>query len=196
MGRALPFGHCGRIGAEGRHEQRRCLQRDECGAGKGSDTANVFGGNDTQQGHDRPQRNFIFIPPRLQREIDAGAVERPVIGNQKIPLHPDDDAKAEEQRDVGAEQSAAKRECNADQSQPEYYSRHEQRAHDLAERRAKLSNVAGKDCVGAEQAERKDNKESRGDHGVGTQGPTPVVHRMRLRAVDIERDSDVVDVLP
>ena len=58
---------------------------------------------------------------------------------------------------------AAKHEPKSDQRKGDSRAREQQRTHEHAERRTELCFVAGKDCVGAEQTERKDDEQGRGD---------------------------------
>ena len=117
-------------------------------------------------GTSSPQRDFIRIAPRLQRPIDRRAVERAVVGNEKIALDPDDEAEPKSSATYARNSLTAKHEPKSDQRQRDARAREQQRANEHAERRAEFGFVAGKDRVGAEQAERKDDEQGRGDDGV------------------------------
>ncbi len=67
----------------------------------------------------------------------------------------------------------------------------QQRANEHPEGRAELGFVPGKDCVRAEQAERKDDEQGRSDDIFQPAPPAIAHHRVRLM---VEKRNDVVDL--
>ena len=73
-----------------------------------------------------------------------------------------------------------KDETDRDQNQRDSGAGQQQGANEHPEGRAELGFVTGKDCVRAEQAERKDDEQGRSDDVFQPAPPAIVHHRVRL----------------
>ena len=70
VGRPLPSADVRGICANDRGDERCRLQRDEHAAGERRDATDVSRGGDTKHRDDDPQRDFVWIAPRLDGPVD------------------------------------------------------------------------------------------------------------------------------